>query len=53
MVDVIIIAVIAIAAFFIVRGQIRRLRKGQCGGCPGCCGSCGSCADTQMEKAKS
>ena len=30
MADVIIIAALAMAVFFIVRGQIRRRRRGQC-----------------------
>lgn len=37
MVDIIIIAIIATAAFFILRSQLKKLRRGQCsGGCPGC-----------------
>ena len=44
MVDIIIIAIIATAAFFILRSQLKKLRRGQCsGGCPGCQGSCGGC----------
>ena len=46
MADIIIIAALATAVFFILRGQLGKLRKGQCaGGCAGCssCGSCGSC----------
>lgn len=40
MADVIIIAALAMAVFFIVRGQIRR--RGQCpGGCAGCGGGSG------------
>lgn len=52
MADMIIIAALAAAVFFILRGQIRKLRSGQCaGGCAGCSaggsgcgGSCGGCA---------
>ena len=45
MVDIIIIAIIATAAFFILRSQLKKLRRGQCsGGCTGCQGSCGGCA---------
>ncbi len=56
MADMIIIAALAAAVFFILRGQIRKLRSGQCaGGCAGCsaggsgCGGsggscCGGCA---------
>ena len=53
MADMIIIAALAAAVFFILRGRLRRLRSGQCGGgcagcagggsgCMGCGGSCGS-----------
>ena len=42
MADVIIIAALAMAVFFIVRGQIRHRRRGQCpGGCAGCGGGSG------------
>lgn len=45
MVDIIIITIIAAAAFFILRSQLKKLCRGQCsGGCPGCQGSCGGCA---------
>ena len=48
--DVIIITVIAIAVFFILRSQIRKLRKGQCiGGCAGCSGSCKGCMESQVK----
>ncbi|HIW80428.1 MAG TPA: FeoB-associated Cys-rich membrane protein [Candidatus Acetatifactor stercoripullorum] len=42
MADIVIVAAIAIAAFFIIRNQLRRIRKGGCGcGCAGCSG-CGA-----------
>lgn len=41
MADIIVVTVLAIAAFFVVRSQLHKLRGGQCGGgcagCPGCC----------------
>lgn len=56
MADVIIITIIAIAVFFIVRGELRKLRRGQCsGGCAGCdgsCRSCSGCAEMPAEKAQ-
>lgn len=43
MADIIIITTLAVIVFFIVRSQLRKLRKGQCsGGCAGCSGSCGA-----------
>ncbi len=54
MADVIIIAVLAVIVFFIVRGQLRKLRKGQCsGGCAGCSGSCNGCCGTPVKKSES
>lgn len=42
--DIVIIAILATAVFFILRGQIRKYRKGQCcGGCSGCGDNCCSC----------
>lgn len=39
--DIVIIAILATAVFFILRGQIRKYRKGQCcGGCSGCGDNC-------------
>lgn len=53
MADVIIIAALAVIVFFIVRSQLRKLRRGQCsGGCEGCCGSCGGCCGTPVKKAE-
>lgn len=43
MADVIIIAALATAVFFILRSQLGKLRKGQCAGGCGSCGSCGAC----------
>lgn len=41
MIDIIIITVIAIAVFFIVRHELRRLRRGRCcGDCAGCGSIC-------------
>lgn len=50
MADVIIIAAISIAVFFIIRGELRKLRRGQCsGGCAGCSGGCcSSCAEASV-----
>lgn len=54
MADIIIIAVLAIAVFFIVRGELKKLKRGQCsGGCAGCAGSsgnCAGCAGTSVQK---
>ncbi|MCM1064818.1 MAG: FeoB-associated Cys-rich membrane protein [Eubacterium sp.] len=53
MADVIIITVLAIVVFFIVRSQLRKLRKGQCGGgCAGCCGSCSGCCEAPIKKTE-
>lgn len=53
MADVIIIAALAVIVFFIVRSQLRKLRRGQCsGGCEGCCGSCGGGCGTPVKKAE-
>lgn len=53
MADVIIIAALAVIVFFIVRGQLRKLQRGQCsGGCAGCSGNCGSCCETPVKKAE-
>lgn len=49
--DIIIVTVIAIAVFFILRSQIRKLRRGQCGGgCAGCSGSCCGCVGSRVEE---
>ena len=49
MADIIIITIIAITVFFIVRGELRKLRRrqccGGCSGCNGCCAGCGSPID--------
>ena len=51
MADIIVVAVLAAAVFFIVRSQLHKLRSGQCGG--GCAeGQCGGgcpvgCAEDQ------
>lgn len=51
MADIIIITIIAIAVFFIVRSELKKLSRGQCsGGCTGCSGNCSSCADTAVRK---
>lgn len=51
MANVIVITIIAVAVFFIVRSELKKLSRGQCsGGCPGCNGSCGSCAGTSVRK---
>lgn len=43
MADIIIITILAIAVFFIIRSQLRRIRRGECsGGCAGCTG-CSHC----------
>lgn len=56
MVDILIITVLAIVAFFILRSQLHKLRSGQCsGGCPGCSGTCGGwsrCAEDAAEAAR-
>ena len=53
MADIIIITALAIVVFFIVRSQLRKLRRGQCGGgCAGCGGNCSSCCGTQINKAE-
>lgn len=53
MTDIIIITIIAVAAFFILRSQLRKFRRGQCGGgcagCGGACGGCGGCASAADE----
>ncbi len=51
MADIIIITIIAITVFFIVRGELRKLRRGQCcGGCSGCSGSCAGCGSPVDKK---
>jgi len=53
MADIIIAAILGIIVFFIVRSQLRKLRRGQCsGGCPGCCGSCSACSEVPLKRAK-
>lgn len=53
MIDVIIIAVIAMAVFFIVRRELRRFRKGQCcSGCSGCNCGCKSGEESSAKKNK-
>lgn len=50
MIDVILIAVIAVAVFFVVRRELKKIRRRQfCGGCTGCSGNpknCGRRGDT-------
>ena len=54
MADIIIITTLAIIVFFIVRSQLRKLRKGQCGGgCSGCSGSCSRCCDVPSKRTES
>lgn len=52
MADIIIIAVLAGLVFLIVRGQFKKLRRGECtGGCAGCRGcSGGGCHGGPSEK---
>lgn len=53
MVDVLIIAVLAVTVYFIVRSQLGRLRKGRCcGDCAGCCNSCGGDCGTAESKTE-
>lgn len=41
MIDILLVVLIGIAVFFILKRELRRLKKGQCsGGCAGCCGDC-------------
>lgn len=50
--DIIIVAVIVIAVFFILRSQIRKFHRGECGGgCAGCSGSCCGCMGSHVEEA--
>ena len=59
--DIVIIAVIALAVFFIVRGMIRNKKAGKpscggscagCGACAGCsgCSSCAACSADRIKK---
>lgn len=51
MADIIIITIIAIAVFFIIRGELKKLRRGRCGGgCSSCNGSCNGCVGTPVQK---
>ena len=51
--DIVIIATLVTAVFFILRSQIRKLRQGQCsGGCPGCGGSCSDCMNMPVDNVK-
>lgn len=51
--DIVIIAVLATAVLFILRGQIRKYRKGQCcGGCSGCSDDCCSCQIESVNTGK-
>ena len=51
--DIVIIVIFAAAVFFILRGQIRRIRQGQCsGGCYGCAGNCNSCMNKPADTAE-
>lgn len=53
MADIIIIAALAIIVFFIVRSQLRKLRRGQCsGGCSGCSGNCCGCSEVPVKRAE-
>ena len=59
--DIVIIAVLAAAVFFVVRGMIRDRKAGKpscggscagCGACAGCsgCNSCSACAQSCIKK---
>ena len=51
--DIVIIAILVAAVFFILRGQIRKFRQGQCsGGCPGCNRSCSGCTNMPVNNVK-
>lgn len=50
MADIIIMTVIAVAAFFIIRSQLRKVGKGGCGGSCAGCGCCGQCGEESKEK---
>ncbi len=53
MADIIIIAVLAVIAFFTVKNQLGRLQRGQCGGgCAGCSGSCKGRCETPVKKTQ-
>ncbi len=44
MADIIIVGVLAVIVFFVLRGELRKLRRGQCsGGCSGCAGCSAGC----------
>lgn len=47
MADIIIIAVLAIAAFMVIRSQVKKLLKG---GCSGNCAGCSGCGMRSQEK---
>lgn len=51
MTDIIIIAVLAIAVFFIIRNELKKISRGQCtGGCSGCGGCSSECGSAATEK---
>ena len=51
--DIIVIAVLVSAVFFIMRSLIRRHRRGQCsGGCSGCMGNCSGCQNMSVDQYK-
>ncbi len=55
MADIIIIAILAVAVFFILKSGLGKLRRGECaGGCAGCqgCAGChsGGCSTKQSEE---
>ena len=49
MADMIIIVILAIAAFFVIRSQLQKIKRGGCGG--GCSG-CSGCACREQERQK-
>ena len=57
--DIVIIAVILAAVFFVIRGMIRDKKAGKpsCGGCAGCgacagCAGCSSCGASSADRIK-
>lgn len=53
MADAIIITVLAIIVFFVLRSQLRKLRRGHCiGGCAGCSGSCSGCMNASDDDVR-
>lgn len=51
--DIVIITILVITVFFILRSQIRKIRRGQCGcGCSGGYGSCCGCMNMPVDNEK-